>query len=232
MSRHNKAFSLIELLLGLAITAIIGVALYTIFWTGLKLDDRTRISHDQYVELLIAFDALQQDLQAATNIDLSANYKNLRIFEGKTNEFSFLRSTPTGIVHLRYHAGLVDFGKVTTMLINKRISNKQQITISSVETSPIEFLLRESASMPDWANGLIQDNNAEIIATGLMKETVKFEYAPLPSAYGMALVYQDSWNQPGLPLAVKCTLTIYNAKRPENPLEFTREILLTPVISK
>src|SRR5580698_3940821 len=95
--KPHQGFTLIELLLGLAITAIIGVCVYNMFWSAMRLDDKMRHVHDNYMEILMADQGLTHDLENAVNLDFSASYPDSVIFDGQKTGFSFLTQTPAGI---------------------------------------------------------------------------------------------------------------------------------------
>src|ERR1039457_3637777 len=94
--KRPHGFTLVELLLGLAIAAIIGVCVYNMFWSALKLDDKMRRVHDNYMEVLMADLGLTHDLENAVTLDLSGSYSDSQNFEGKPQEFSFLTQTTKG----------------------------------------------------------------------------------------------------------------------------------------
>ncbi len=53
--KSRKGFTIVELILALAITAIIGVSVYNIFWTAMKLDDKMRHVLDIYFVLIVVY---------------------------------------------------------------------------------------------------------------------------------------------------------------------------------
>src|ERR1700683_4046896 len=96
-----KGFTLVELLLGLTIGAIIGLCVYNMFWSAMKLDDKMRRVHDNYMEVLMADQGLTHDLENAINLDLSASYPDSKVFDGQKNGFSFITQTSKGIKRVR-----------------------------------------------------------------------------------------------------------------------------------
>ena len=71
--KNSRGFTLIELLLGLAIAAIIGVCVYNMFWSAVKLDDKMRHVHDNYLEVLMADWGMTHDLENAISLDFTAS---------------------------------------------------------------------------------------------------------------------------------------------------------------
>jgi prepilin-type N-terminal cleavage/methylation domain-containing protein len=230
----RDGFSLVELLLGLAIAAIIGVCVYNMFWSAMKLDDRMRHVHDNYMEVLMANQALSHDLENAIKLDFSASYPDARNFDGQKNGFSFLTQTPRGIKHVRYYSGLLDQGTVTKIMIGRVVNPLNSITANSRESLPIEFLLRQESSLADWLNETTNDTSTQIVAAGLKKGSFNCQYAPfVKNLYEEGtggIVYTDSWDEKNLPLAVSCSFALYDPKVQEG-LVFKRDVFLAPVLS-
>jgi prepilin-type N-terminal cleavage/methylation domain-containing protein len=229
-----KGFTLVELILGLAITAIIGLSVYNVFWSSMKLDDRLRRMHDSYMEVLIADQSMARDLENIVTLNLSASYPDRQMFEGHKNGFEFLTATSKGIKHVRYYSGMVDWGRTTKTIIGQRVSHMSSMTFFNSNALPIEFLLREETTLSDWANQNKGEPFVQIIAAGLKKDTFHCQYAPpvkdLNIKSTKAIAFSDNWNKPGLPFAVSCNFAIYDAKQPELNLTFKRDMYLPPVI--
>jgi len=233
--KYPNGFTLVELLLGLAIGAIIGVSVYNMFWASLKLDDKMRRVHDNYMEVLMADQSLTHDLENAINLDFSASYFDAQIFDGQKTGFSFLTQTPTGIKRVRYYSGLYDQGTVTKTMIGRVTNPSSRVTTYSKESLPIEFLLRQESSLADWLNETTNDTSTQMVAAGLKKGSFNCQYAPfakdLHTSGSKGIVYEDSWDDKELPLAVSCSFILYDPKNVQKGLMFKRDIFLAPVPS-
>ena len=231
--KRFRGFTLVELLLGLTIGAIIGVSVYNMFWSAMKLDDKLRRVHDNYLEVLMADQALTHDLENAVDLDFSASYPDAVIFIGQKQEFSFLTQTPAGIKHVRYYSGLINQGNTTKIMIGRVINPSSRITAYSRESLPVEFLLRQESSLADWLNETANETHTQIVAAGLKKGSFNCQYAPSPkdlhTSGSTGIVYTDAWDEKGLPLAVSCNFILYDPKKPEGGLMFNRDIFLAPV---
>jgi len=230
--KGSEGFSLVELLLGLAIAAIIGASVYNLFWSATKLDDKMRRVHENYMEVLMADHSLTRDLENAVSLDLSRSYPDTKIFDGQKTELSFLTQTPEGIKRVRYFSGLVDWGNLTHAVIGRVINPSRGIGF--IKTSlPIEFLLRQESSLADWENGSSGSLNIQIVAAGLKKGTFNCQYAPFVKdvhASGVSgIVYKDSWDDKNMPLAVSCRFSLYDPAKPQAGYNFKRDIFLAPV---
>ncbi|MBF0503696.1 MAG: prepilin-type N-terminal cleavage/methylation domain-containing protein [Candidatus Omnitrophica bacterium] len=227
-----EGFSLVELLLGLAISAIIGVSVYNLFWSAMKLDDKMRRVHDNYMEVLMADQVMTRDLENAISLDWRNSYWDAKNFVGQKTEFAFLTQTPVGIKHVRYYSGLVDWGKVTQRMIG-RLTNPSSFETRLKESIPVEFLLRQESSLSDWLNEVKNNTSIQIVAAGLKKDTFNCHYAPflkdLHTVGAGRIVYTDSWDKKVLPFAVSCSFVLYDPKKPQAGLMFKRDMFLAPV---
>jgi len=225
--KSRKGFTIVELILALAITAIIGVSVYNIFWTAMKLDDKMRHVHDSYMEVLLAEQAMTHDLENAITLDLSASYPDAVIFDGQPHEFSFLTQTPKGIKHVHYYGGLLS-GEVAKSMIG-RVTNPSEAN-QSRDSLPVEFLVRQESSLADWLNETKDNTTTQIVAAGLKKESFQCRYAPfvkdLHLSGAKAIDYHETWDEKGLPMAVSCSFVLYDAKHPQSSLLFKRDIFL------
>ena len=226
-------FTLVELLLGLVITAIIGASVYNMFWSAMKLDDKMRRVHDNFMEVLMADQALTHDLENAISLDFSGSYTGAVIFDGQKGEFSFLTQTPKGIKRVRYYSGLYDQGMVTKTMIGRVVNPLSREAIYSKGNVPIEFLLRQESSLADWLNETETETTTQVVAAGLKKGSFSCRYAPLVkdlhTTGSKGIDYKELWDGNGLPMAVSCSFILYDPQRPEAGLNFKRDIFLAPV---
>ena len=232
--RQSTGFTLVEMILGLAITAIIGLCIYNMFWSAMKLDDKMRRVHDNYMEVLMADQSLTHDLENAITLDFSSSYADAKIFDGQKEEFSFVTQTPSGLKRVRYYSGLIN-GSGAKSMIGRVVNPSNSQTGSLKDPLPIDFLLRQESSLADWLNETTNDTHTQIVAAGLQKGSFNCQYAPfvkdLHTSGAKAIEYKDAWEQKGLPMAVSCSFKLYDRQKPESGLLFKRDMFLAPVVS-
>jgi len=230
-----SGFTLVELLLGLAISAIIGLSVYNMFWSAMKLDDKMRRIHDTYTEVLMADQALSRDLENAISLDMSGSYPDAVIFDGQSQEFSFLTQTSNGIKRVRYYSGLMD-GSTAKSMIGRVVNPSNEGENQSKGSLPFVFLLRQESSLADWLNETDTQTSTQIVAFGLKKESFNCQYAAfvkdLHDSGTKQIVYKDNWaDKKGLPMSVSCSFVLYDPKNPNLGQLFKRDIFLAPVAS-
>ena len=228
--RICTAFTLVELLLGLAIAAIIGVTVYNIFWSAVRLDDRMRRVHDNYIKLLLADRFLTRGLEGAVSLDFSASYPDARSFEGHPSEFSFLTQTPKGIKRVRYYSGTSREAPAAKTMIGRVVN---PLNKDHSRGLPVESLMRQESSMADWLNETSNDTSAQVVVAGIKKGSFNCQYAPFAkdfhSSGAKGIVYKDSWDDKGLPLSVSCSFILYDLQKPRAGVIFKRDIFLPPL---
>lgn len=233
LNRLN-AFTLVELLLGLAVAAIIGMAVYNMFWSSMKLDDKMRRVHETYMEVLMADQSMTHDLENAISLDFSDSYPDSRVFEGQKTEFTFLTQTPKGIKRVRYYSGFLDRWSMTKRMIGRVVNPSNTDAYYSNESSPVEFLVRQESSLADWLNETGTNTTSQVVAAGLKKGTFQCQYAPfvkdLHTSGPKGIVYSDSWEAKELPMGVCCHFVLYDPKKPQAGTVFKRNIFLSPVV--
>ena len=226
-----RGFTLVELILGMAITAIIGLCVYNMFWSGVKLDDKMRHVHDNYMEVLMADQAMTHDLENAINLDFSGSYPDAVVFDGQKTEFSCLTQTSKGIKKVRYFSGLKD-GLAEKSMIG-RVVNPSSSSNGSKEPLPVEFLIRQESSMGDWLNETTDNTTTQIVAAGFEKGSFNCQYAAfdkdLHNSGEKAIDYKETWDSKGLPMSVSCSFVLYDAKNSKTGTMFKRDMFLAPL---
>jgi prepilin-type N-terminal cleavage/methylation domain-containing protein len=233
--KYRNGFTLVELLLGLTIASIVGLCVYNMFWSAMKLDDKMRRVYDSYIAVLMADQALTHDLENAVSLDYTASYPDSKVFEGQKTDFSFLTQTPSGIKRVRYYSGLLESGPVTRSMIGRVVNRSSGNSFNSKGSLPIEFLIRQESSLADWLNETSADTSAQIVAAGVEKGSFNCKYAPfgkdLHKIGSGAIDYTDSWDKKVLPLSVSCSFILYDPQNVQHGLMFKRDIFLAPVPS-
>ena len=228
VERMKKGFTLVEILLAMSITAIIGVTIYNMFWSAVKMDEKMRHVHDDYMEMLMADQSLSHDLENTINLNLIASYPDAVIFDGQKNELSFLTQTPKGIRRVRYYTGFSDQDGVAKSMIGRVVNSS-----NNKKDLPFEFLLRDEKSMADWLNETVNDASTQIVAVGLKKGSFNCRYAlfvqNLHTLGAKGIAYQDTWDEKGLPMFVSCRFVLYDPPNIPQGLMFQRDIFLAPL---
>ena len=223
----KKAFTLVEILLGSAIAAIMGVTIYSLFWSGMALNDRLSGVHKNTMAMLLTSQILSTDLENAVNVDLSSSYPGKASFEGKSGELSFLTRRPEGIKRVTYFTDQKARGVVRGERRQTGFMSSQTLAQSARQT---EFLLRQETGLSEWANDREGKKFTQVLAARVKKDSFHCRYAPFSTEVitegPKAVVYSEQWDSSSLPMAVSCSFDLYDPKRPQAQTVFKRDIFL------
>jgi prepilin-type N-terminal cleavage/methylation domain-containing protein len=229
MKRTSKAFTLIEVLLGLTIFAIIGVTLYNMFWMGMKIDDKANSINKSYQEARTAFDVMARDLENTFAYDFSSSYPQEISFKGKPDEMTFLVPTEQGIRSVRFYLGLPDWGRITKVIIAQHVKKSKGV---STDSTPIRFLMRQEINFPEYMSKKKNLPEGEMVTAVIKAEGLKFSYAALKKVPDgqrprvQDLIWQDHWDEVALPQAVQVEFVLFDAQNPKAEPRLRREIYL------
>jgi prepilin-type N-terminal cleavage/methylation domain-containing protein len=227
-NKRTPGFTLVELLLGLIIFALVAGSLYGMLYNGIKLDGKSQYIHKTYNEARIAFDAFARELPNAISYDFSASYPEQVAFAGREKELTFILPTDQGIYAVHYYAGRPDMGNVSKTILAGVVKNLRSAGSSSRQEAPVDFLMRQQSPLPDYLSK--KETEAEVISAGLMKAGLSFEYGVHAkderAPGGPELLWQQNWQKPSLPEAVRVTLTLFDPDHPDDGVELVREIYL------
>ncbi len=183
--------------------------------------------------------------------DPYSKYSTQTAFIGQSNKLTFLLPTAQGIDRVHYYAG--PDGTVGTGPA-KLYGGTGRPKPDKFAKTPTDFLMRQQMPLTEFLNQSNPAWQEEIISTGLVPMVpsgLRFAYAsfkdqggpaptvpsgPAPTeASGPApteasgpqqLQWQDQWQQLGLPVAVRVTLTLFDPANPKEGVVLTREIYL------
>lgn len=221
----RNGFTLIELLLGSIIAAVIGLTVFSVFWSAITLNNRLVGLHKNSMAMLTADQMLTRDLENAVALDLSISYPGKAVFEGKSDRLSFLTKTPQGIQHVSYFTGTRQQEGFSSAKRSTGFLSRQ-----TAATTELELLLRREDSVPDWANETNAKGFTQIVAGSLKKDSFQCAYAAysqeIKTEGAKAVTYSDHWDGPGLPMMVSCYFHLYDARSPNSQTIFQRDIFL------
>jgi hypothetical protein len=239
MKKQEHSFSLIELLLGLLIFSILALTLYSMFSTGLKVDEKSTYISRSYQEARLAFEVLGSDLENAFIYDLSGSYPDTSSFVGESTRLSLIRPSAGGIKYIQFYLDLPDFGSVTRTIIGQRVEKLKGFVINSKEETPIRFLMRQETSLLNYLSKSQdkdqQSQPPEIVSAGIKKDSLRFHYGAVQrDSTGKPigtqdLTWTDNWNEKSLPSAVRVEMTLFDPQNPDKSMVLKRDIYLAPL---
>ncbi len=228
IASSEKAFTLLELLLGLAIFTVIATSLYSTLWHGIKINQRAEQSNSLYREARWAMERIGQDLEKMVFYNFVDSYEDKKAFEGDDEEITFIVAEENGLRVVRYHLGKPDFGSIHKTVVGSRSSRMGSIVVRSETTSDAKFLLREEMSFVEsLESSSRKKEEAEILSIRVKKNGLKFFYAhQAGDKDNPEIKWKDEWEYEHLPFGIRVEMTFLKDNPDHDDLVLTRDILI------
>lgn len=204
-------FTLIELILGLAIFAIVALIISGTFWGGIQLSRRSQTEKDTFGQMRLSLDLLSREIENMVPYDCSASYPKESTFEGKEKEIRFVSATPKGLKAVRYY--LVDpaEGHVHEVLVGATYQKNVKVTSMFQKGGGVRYLVRQETDLMDYLNATAQDDTPfEIIATNIRPGSLRFAYG-YTEGNGQGYTWETGWQEAYLPAAVRVQMDFMTA---------------------
>lgn len=199
IDRSCKGFTLLEMILGAVVFALVTMSLFQIFFNGLETYKRAQYTSKTYIQMFRVFDALDADIAAAVKFDYSAADPQWASFHGDGTSLRFVIKTPEGLKVVRY--GTVPAVGDKDMLVRD---------IRSLEDALHQ---RDHGSRQVLTKGLVRSQGFVLTFT---------EIPDTDSSAKAVLVWKKGWEATSLPIAVKVNLRYGHYQTGQRPLEFNR----------
>ncbi|MDD3374462.1 MAG: prepilin-type N-terminal cleavage/methylation domain-containing protein [Candidatus Omnitrophica bacterium] len=208
---EKKGFSLIEVLIALAIFSAIVVTLYSTFWSGIKIDQR--LEDKTYRQASWALEEMAKEFENAVKYDFSNSYPDINEFSGEKDRASFLLPTDQGLKVIQYYLEQPEEVFVHKVIIGKRSKKNVSVTESRQDASVQEILVREECSLVDFINGTKADSLKEAVCFNVEEQGLEFLYAYLEASEDDSkLDWQDNWKNNYIPAGIKVNLKLVGQK--------------------
>jgi len=198
--RSIKAFTLIELLLGLSIFSIIALCVYSTFSGGIRL---AGISQDQtkiYRDIRLTLNLIEKELENAVGYDFSGSYPEIPAFKGDSDQITFLLGSDEGLKAVSYYLVPPESGTIHKILIGKTHSKNIAIDMDYRQETSAHYLVRKERSFADYVNN-DRDENAEveIISMEVERDGIQFRFGYEESEADGTLSWTNNWDSKGIP---------------------------------
>ena len=229
--RSKKSFTLIELLLGLSIFAIIGSLIYSTYSAGIRVSRKAERDGDVFREVRWTYDLMERDLENAIFFDFSSSYEGRVSFSGSSNQFTCFIGSDQGIRVVTYALMMPDFGEVETTIVNETTQGNVDILESVTEEGNSQYLVRKEISLLEYLQDSEErvEDSVEIIATHIQQGGMALEYASRQEE-SQEIVWQGSWSNNALPPAVQIELTFVaparSQKETDKTFRFSKKVLI------
>ena len=171
--KKRRGFTLIELIVGLAIFAVIALTLYSTFAQGINLNRRARHADNMCREIRWALETIALDLENMVEYQyVDATTGEARgSFTGDETSLSFILPTDSGLKKIRYYLKSPEDVEVHQVIVNRTARNKGTITTRYEETAQrTRLLVREEIPLFDLTQSTDDDEEGIEILSQYVQE--------------------------------------------------------------
>ncbi len=210
----RNGFSLVEILLGLAIFSIIVVTLYSTFWSGIKVDERAEEKNYTYANW--ALEQMAKELKSASVYNFSFSYPDQKEFIGESDRIAFILPTDEGLKFVEYYLDNEEEIFVRKVIMGKRSKKNISVTQKNMQFDERKILVRQEFDFADYVSGKKINSLTESVCLNVALEGLKFSYAYIETFENESkLVWEDSWIDNYTPAGIKVELSLVGSESGE-----------------
>ncbi len=200
--RHG--FTLIEMLLGINLLALIMVCAFTTYSAGTKMHQRARAYTHLYREVYLTLETLARELENMRPYDFSRSYPRQKAFQGTRDRLTFLTGSAQGLRVVSYYLVEAEVTRLHEILVKQKQSRNVTVTSGSVTARREKYLVREERAWLDYLmSDTLQPDKAVVLCTGIQAGGLRFFYASRSRGSPDKWQWGRTWDQDTLPGMVK-----------------------------
>ena len=225
---ENNGFTLIELILGLSIFAMISLLLYSTFWGGVKLSERAGSQGEAYHQARWALRLMGEELENMVEYDFSNSYEDKSAFYGADDEIVFINPTQDGLRTIRYRLVSPQDSHMHQVLIGSTYSKNVTVTTAESIADKVLYLVREEKSFVDYLDqDFTNDDEQEVIAVNVAKDGLNLSYGERVTNELSAdeMEWTTEWDDASLPTAVRIEIK-FEIPKQEEALSMNKEVYI------
>ncbi len=223
----RSAFTLIELILGLIIVSVLGVSVFTAFFTAIKMQTKTENLGRFYGEGRFAINRMADEIE--NMIFYTPKDPKQNFLSSTDDHLTLLENGADGLKVIRYYIGQPDYGKIVKTTMGQVFSSMpQSIVVQSSEGQKAYALIREETPLVDyWQNQPHENAKTQIVTNQIAsQDSLRFSYAYSPPKESKKKGYEwkDSWDKDALPAGVRIQLECAQPNQGGSSLVLTKEV--------
>ena len=226
--------------MALSIFSLIGLTVYSIFSSALKVNNRFQRADHLYRGVQGSLNVMAQDLANIVSYQYRTEEAQRLTFFGGPGSMTFVRATKEGLQVVRYSLNPRESG-----LIRKTIVNRRPFKPSSIrgyfkeEFERRELLVREEIPLSDYLRfnlggdspadqGWVESQPTflkEILSRDIQKGGLRFWYAYRKQIEDRSqMVWQEDWDKDYLPLGIRVEMIFLDPREGGGPLHFSTDV--------
>jgi type II secretion system protein J len=234
MKDNHQAFTLLELLLGILIFSIIGMAVYAVFASGVLLSQRSENRGATLRDGRMALDLMARDLENMVEYNFfSDDFPGS--FRGFADEIAFLLPTEKGLRWVRYVLKEPMMTRIHQTLIGSRSAQNVNMTFENHEADRLRYLIRQEFSFTETPfdvgvgnQGEREDDfHEEVILMTVKPGGLQFQFGFVEGETTLRYFWKETWeNQSGIPANIRLDFVLADTREGEQDVNFSLKVLV------
>lgn len=205
MIKANKnAFTIIELILGLGLFAVIGLIVYSTFTIGIRLSRSFDVENEVYREVRLTFDLMSQELENMLVYDFSGSSLENSELRGDQHKIKFLAVVKDELKFIQYSLSKPAESRIYQTIIGDTYAKNVSTTLVNQYNQKINYLIREERRFLDaFEETPVKKPDFEILSTHIQEDSLKFAYGYFENEKDAELTWRKDWNLQYLPKVIR-----------------------------
>ena len=220
-------FTLLELLLGLSIFAVIAVCVYGTFSNGIQLSRRAQYDNKIYHDVQLSIGLMANELENMVGYDFSNSYKDRSSVVGEEDRITFILPTQLGLRVISYYIDSPPKANIHKTIIGQTYSKNVKTVLYSEERLKTEDLFRKERSFADYLNS-DEDKNAEVevVATNIKANGLKFSYGYLEGEDTKKILWKNTWAYNYIPSDIRIAMDFVSENAKNKTITIIKSVLI------
>ena len=223
----GSGFSLIELILGLGLAAVMGVSVFMVYANAVRLDAYSKGLSENIFRTFMTFKVIENDLGrvASYRYRVQGSDSEEFAFVGQEGRLAFVARTPHGLNWVEYFTQEdAQQAIVQSTALGRRYErNTDQTLERAVSEQKGQRLMRQEIAFNGMPPAGDVKDEAQVLTRGIAAGGMTFYYGKVSGNSG--LVWSDSWEGSTLPAAIRVEARMRN-DRSGRMSQYSKVVLL------
>lgn len=207
---NRRGFTLLELLLGISLFSVVAVSVYSTFWAGVKLSQRSEREGGAYREARWALEIMAREMENTVPYDFSSSYPGKTAFEGGGNKVTFVMPSTDGLRVVSYYLAPPEETTIHQVIVGRAHRKNVGVTVREERARRPYCLVREERDFVDFlSGGSDAGGTGEVMASQMQEEGLRFSFGYLKEGEDRLYVWKDTWQNPYPPRAVRIEMDFW-----------------------